>query len=118
MQGESIWRARATNWLQEPFVHFLIAGLALFAFFAVRGEEVDPESRTITIDEAQVSRLAASWQQTWQRPPSPTEIDNLIRDHIKEEVYYREAIRLGQHEHPGRKHRSSPNLSVRHRPRV
>jgi hypothetical protein len=95
MQGESIWRARAANWLQEPFVHFLVAGLALFAFFAVRGEEVDPESRIITIDEAQVSRLAASWQQTWQRPPSPTEIDNLIRDHIKEEVYYREAIRLG-----------------------
>lgn len=95
MQGESIVRGRAAIWLKEPFVHFLIGGLALFAFFGLRGSDVDPESRVITIDEKQVSRLAASWQQIWQRPPTPAEIDNLIRDHIKEEVYYREALRLG-----------------------
>lgn len=95
MQGESYWRNGAANWLKEPFVHFLIAGLALFAFFAIRGEDIDPQSRVITIDEEQVSRLAASWQQTWQRPPTPAEIDTLIRDLIKEEIYYREALRLG-----------------------
>ncbi|MBK6707304.1 MAG: peptidyl-prolyl cis-trans isomerase [Sphingomonadales bacterium] len=81
--------------LREPLVHFLLAGLAVFLFSAWRGEEVDPASRTITIDEEQVSRLVASWQQTWQRPPTPAEIDGLIRDHIKGEVYYREARRLG-----------------------
>ena len=81
--------------LKEPLVHFLLAGLALFLFFAWRGDAVDPESRTITITEAQVERLAASWAQTWQRPPTEAEIDGLIRDFVKEEVYYREGMRLG-----------------------
>lgn len=88
-------RDRIRSAFNEPLVHFLLAGLALFAFFAVRGEPVDPESRTITITEQQVERLAANWAQTWQRPPTQAEIDGLIRDYIKEEVYYREGLRLG-----------------------
>jgi hypothetical protein len=81
--------------LKEPLVHFLIVGLLLFGFFALRGESVDPESRTITISEQQVERLVAGFAQTWQRPPTQNEIDGLIRDYIKEEIYYREGIRLG-----------------------
>jgi peptidyl-prolyl cis-trans isomerase C len=82
-------------WLREPLVHFLLAGLAVFAFSAWRGEAVDPAGRAIEIDEAQVGVLAERFVQTWQRAPSAAELDGLIRDHIKEEVYYREALRLG-----------------------
>ena len=88
-------RAQARTLLREPLVHFLLAGLAVFAFSAWRGEPVDPASRTIEIDEAQVSQLAERFVQSLQRAPSPAELDGLIRDHIKEEVYYREALRLG-----------------------
>ncbi len=82
-------------WLREPLVHFLLAGLAVFAFSAWRGEAVDPASRAIEIDAAQVGVLAQRFVQTWQRAPNAAELDGLIRDHIKEEVYYREALRLG-----------------------
>ena len=87
--------ATMRGWLREPLMHFLFAGFAVFAFSAWRGEAVDPASRTIQIDEAQVGALAGRFVQTWQRAPSAAELDGLIRDHVKEEVYYREALRLG-----------------------
>jgi peptidyl-prolyl cis-trans isomerase C len=81
--------------LREPLVHFLIGGLLVFLFSTWRGDSVDPESRSITITAPQVWRLVAQWQQMWRRPPTPAEIDGLIRDYVKEEVYAREATRLG-----------------------
>jgi hypothetical protein len=86
---------RVRTAMHEPLVHFLIAGLAIFMLSAWQGNAVDPAGRTIVITEEHVSRLSASWQQTWRRPPDPREIDALIRDYIKEEIYYREALRLG-----------------------
>jgi peptidyl-prolyl cis-trans isomerase C len=86
---------RLRGWLREPLVHFLIGGLAVFLFFAWRGTEADPESRRIVVSEELVTQLTARFEQTMQRAPSQTEIDGIIRDHIKEEVYTREAMRLG-----------------------
>lgn len=88
-------RDRLRAVLREPFVQFLFGGLAIFAFFWARGTGVDPADRRITVTEAQVGRLAGLWAQTWRRQPTATEIDGMIRDHIKEEVYYREALRVG-----------------------
>lgn len=85
------WLGKA---VREPLVHFLIAGAALFAIMGQFGLE-DSSDRSITIDEAQVAGLATQWERTWRRPPSAQELDGLIRDHIKEEIYFREAIRLG-----------------------
>lgn len=81
--------------LREPLFHFLIAGGIIFALFSWSGNAVDASSRHIVVDEEQVKRLASSWSQTWRRPPTDAELDGLIRDYIKEEVYYREAKRLG-----------------------
>jgi peptidyl-prolyl cis-trans isomerase C len=85
------WRA----WLREPLLHFLIGGTLVFAFFAWRGEAVDPESRSIIVTVDTAEQLAARFEQTMQRAPTPAEMDGIIRDHIREEVYYREAMRLG-----------------------
>lgn len=81
--------------LREPLAHFLLAGLAIFVFFDVFGQEADLGDRRIVVKEDQVRRLADQWAQAWQRGPSPGELDGLIRDYIKEEIYYREALRLG-----------------------
>lgn len=86
---------RLRIWLREPLVQFLLGGLAVFAVSLWQGTAGDPTSRTITISEAIVERLAANFSLTWQRQPSPQEIDGLIREFIKEEVYNREAKRLG-----------------------
>jgi peptidyl-prolyl cis-trans isomerase C len=88
-------RVHLRSALKEPLLHFLIAGFAVFLISAWRGEAADPESRIINISEPQVEQLVAGWTQTWRRPPSPAELDGLIHDYVEEEVYYREAIRLG-----------------------
>ncbi len=80
-------------WLREPLVHFLFAGLLMF--LVLGGRDADPASRTIDIDEARVSQLAGTFAQTWQRPPRPDELEGLIRDFVRSEVYEREARRLG-----------------------
>lgn len=88
----------SSDWLRkavrEPLLHFAVAGGALFLFSGYYGG-VDPSERQIILGETQVARLTERWQQTWRRPPTPQELDGMIRDHIKEEVYFREAMRLG-----------------------
>jgi peptidyl-prolyl cis-trans isomerase C len=88
-------RAYFKTVLREPLLHFLLAGLVIFLIFGSSGTDRSGADRIITVDEAKVSALAAQWTQTWQRPPNATELDGVIRDYIKEEVYYREALRLG-----------------------
>ena len=95
MAQRNMLQDQAHRWLREPLVHFLLAGLAVFGMASLRDAPVDPASRTIIITEEQVGRLAARWQAAWRRAPTPRELDALIRDHVKEEVYYREARRLG-----------------------
>ena len=77
---------------REPLVHFLVAGALVFAIW---GGASDPADRTVTITEAQVRGLVDQWQQTWHRQPTSAEIDGLVRDAVKDEVYYREGLRLG-----------------------
>lgn len=85
---------KLTPLLKEPLVHFLAAGL--FVFLILGGSNsFDPESKEIKVTEPQVQQLAENFAATWRRPPTGQEIDGLIRDFIREEVYYREAIRLG-----------------------
>lgn len=81
--------------LREPLVHFLLAGAALFLALSFVDDTPDAASRTIVVTEAQAGVLAERFAQTWQRQPSAAEIDGMIRDYVREEVYSREAIRLG-----------------------
>ena len=84
---------RAAALLREPLVHFLLAGMVVFALLS--GRPADPGERRISVDEAVVDRLANRWAQTYRRAPTPEEIDGLIGDYVKDQVYYREALRLG-----------------------
>jgi peptidyl-prolyl cis-trans isomerase C len=76
-------------------VHFLGAGALLFVALSFAAETPDAASRTITVTERQAGILAERFAQTWQRQPRAREIDGLIRDYIREEIYTREAKRLG-----------------------
>ncbi|MDZ4308685.1 peptidylprolyl isomerase [Allopontixanthobacter sp.] len=83
------------GWTREPIVHFLAAATALFLYFAWVGEPADPASRTITVTREDRAAMALQWERTMQRPPTDAELDTLVEIFLREEVLYREAIRLG-----------------------
>ena len=39
--------------------------------------------------------MVIGFSRTWQRPPTREELEGLIRDRVREEVYYREAMAMG-----------------------
>ena len=81
--------------LREPLLHFGVLGAGLFLLFGLIGEPADQRSDSIVITEAKIENLAELFERTWRRPPTPAELDGLIEDHIKEEIFYREALALG-----------------------
>lgn len=81
--------------LTEPLLHFLLIGAAIFLLVAITTDVAEERSDRIVVTEGQLERLAAMWQRTWQRPPTETELEGLIEDHITEEMLYREALALG-----------------------
>lgn len=87
------WRTRAAALLREPLVHFLVAGALIFVVLS--GRAPDTGERRIVVDEAVVTGLVNNYVQAFRRPPSDDELDGLIRDYVRGEVYYREALRLG-----------------------
>lgn len=83
------------GWTREPLVHFLVAGAVIFALFAFRGGDIDPESRTIDIDRETQAQIALGFERLMSRPPTDAELDAQIDRYVREEILYREALRLG-----------------------
>jgi hypothetical protein len=81
--------------LREPLLHFLLLGAAIFAAYSVVSKRGSEEPGKIVITQGQVENLAFGFAKTWQRPPTDQELAALVRDRVREEVYYREAMALG-----------------------
>ena len=79
--------------VREPLVHFLIAGAAVFWLLA--GRAPDLGERRIVVNKAVVGAMVERFYGAFHRLPSPDETDGMIRDYVADQVYYREALRLG-----------------------
>lgn len=81
--------------LREPLMHFLLIGGALFLFYQWHNPVVFQDKNDILVTADDVARLAAGFAQTWQRKPTSPEMDGLINNFVREEIYYREAKAMG-----------------------
>ncbi|MEP4078478.1 peptidyl-prolyl cis-trans isomerase [Haloferula sp.] len=84
--------------LRDPLVIFLLIGGGIFLLYAKinpqeSAEETDPNR--IEINEDVIDFLVSEWSSRWNRPPSPEELKGLLDSHIKEEILFREATKLG-----------------------
>jgi hypothetical protein len=81
--------------IREPLIQFLLIGTAVFILYARTGGELPPPRDRIIVTSGRVQQLAEVFAKTWQRPPTAQELHGLVNAYIKEEVYYREALKLG-----------------------
>jgi peptidyl-prolyl cis-trans isomerase C len=83
--------------LKEPLLHFLLLGAALFALNAWRAKERPADAATprIEVTAAVIEQLRAASERQIGRAPDAEELRGLVMAHIREEVFYREALALG-----------------------
>lgn len=82
------------SWAREPLLHFLLLGAGLFLLFRLVASD-GGAPKEIVISEPRVEALAQGFARTWLRPPTAQELNGLVEDYIKEEIYYREAVIMG-----------------------
>jgi len=74
-------------------VLFLLLALLIFGYDSITSNP-DASQKILLVSTGNIRHLAAGFENTWHRPPSPEELKHLIDERIREEVYYREAIVL------------------------
>ena len=81
--------------IREPFLHFLLLGAAIFLAYHFLSARADNQPGKIVITQGDITSIMVGFSRTWQRPPTREELAGLIRDRVREEVYYREAMAMG-----------------------
>jgi hypothetical protein len=67
----------------------------MFGLFALIGDRSELEPDEIVVGAGHIERMSQAWRKTRMRPPTQLELEGLIEDYIREEIYYREAMILG-----------------------
>ncbi len=91
----SRFTSRVTAIVTEPLTHFLVLGSLLFAIYAYSKRDTNAGSERLVVSAGKVEHLASIFSRTWQRPPNATELKGLVDDYVREEIAYREGLKLG-----------------------
>jgi PPIC-type PPIASE domain len=83
------------KFIREPFIHFIFLGAAIFLVYHFLSARADNQPGKIVITQGEITSMVIGFSRTWQRPPTHEELEGLIRDRVREEVYSREAIAMG-----------------------
>jgi hypothetical protein len=81
--------------VREPLLHFVLLGAGLFLASSLMNKGNVSDSRKIIVGRDQVAQVVDTFTQANRRPPTEQEKEGLIRDYIRGEVYYREALAMG-----------------------
>ncbi len=79
--------------LKEPFFHFIGIGIVLFLLYGLVNKQTDSKN-TILINDFDINKILVGWEMQWKRPPTEKELQNLIAQNIKQEIFYQEALKM------------------------
>ena len=84
------------KWLKEPLLHFLVIGVGIYGLYGILGSSLDDEDeRTIIVSSGEIKAISDQWTRQRLRPPTEEELAGVIRDHVRTQVLYREAVAMG-----------------------
>jgi hypothetical protein len=81
--------------LREPLLQFFALGAMLFALYGFVGKRSADAPEKIVVSASRVANLGDGFARTWRRPPSEQELQGLIEDYVRDEVFYREGRAAG-----------------------
>jgi PPIC-type PPIASE domain len=81
--------------LREPLLHFILLGAAIFAVYGFISRHRTDKPGEIVVTQGTLENIITGFTRTWQRPPTGEELRGQIRDYIREEAAYREALAMG-----------------------
>jgi hypothetical protein len=81
--------------LREPLLQFLALGALLFALYGLAGKRSAEAPEKIVVSASRVANLGDGFARTWRRQPNEQELQGLIEDYIRDEVFYREGRAAG-----------------------
>ena len=84
--------------LREPIILFILIGSAFYLLQALTFNNKPSARKQIIVTSEQLKQLENGFSNTWMRPPTEIELEELIANYIKNEVFYREALAMGLEE--------------------
>jgi PPIC-type PPIASE domain len=81
--------------LREPLLQFLALGAMLFALYGLAGKRRADVPEKIVVSASRIANLGDGFSRTWRRSPSGQELQGLIEDYVRDEVFYREGRAAG-----------------------
>ena len=81
--------------VKEPRLHFAVMAAAILAAYGLLESRDANAPDNITVTAPRIEQLAAVFAKTWQRPPTEAELKGMIDDYVKDEIYSREALKMG-----------------------
>jgi hypothetical protein len=81
--------------LREPLLQFLALGAMLFALYGLAGKRSAEAPEKIVVSASRVANLGDGFARTWRRLPNEQELQALIEDYVRDEVFYREGRAAG-----------------------
>ena len=67
----------------------------LFALYGLVGKRSAEAPEKIVVSASRIANLGDGFARTWRRPPNEQELQGLIEDYIRDEVFYREGRAAG-----------------------
>ncbi len=84
------------RFLAEPLTQFLMIGALVFGLWSwLDRSPPAQDEEVIEIGPGRIAQLHETFRRSWQRPPTEQELSGLIDAFVKEEIFYREGVKMG-----------------------